>query len=81
MIGAEVLRLTDTSGHPVLSQARHEGALREALACLERARAATFPELRGEELRLAMRALGRITGSVGVEDLLDTVFGSFCIGK
>jgi tRNA modification GTPase len=37
--------------------------------------------LRGEDLRLAMRALGRITGHVGVEDILDAVFSRFCIGK
>jgi tRNA modification GTPase len=77
----EVRRLTDAGPHPVLSRARHEGALREAAACLVRARAVAMPELRGEELRLAMRAAGRITGVVGVEDVLDTVFGSFCIGK
>jgi tRNA modification GTPase len=77
----EVRRLTDAGPHPVLSRARHEGALREAASCLVRARAVALPELRGEELRLAMRAAGRITGVVGVEDVLDTVFGSFCIGK
>ena len=38
-------------------------------------------ELRGEALRLAMQALGRLTGAIGVEDLLDTVFNQFCIGK
>lgn len=40
-----------------------------------------WAELRGEELRLAMQSLGRLTGAVGVEDLLDTIFGQFCIGK
>jgi tRNA modification GTPase len=34
-----------------------------------------------EDLRLAARALGRITGRVGVEDVLDLVFAEFCIGK
>jgi tRNA modification GTPase len=34
-----------------------------------------------EDLRIAMRALGRITGRVDVEDLLDVVFRDFCIGK
>ncbi len=48
---------------------------------LEAAERADLPELRGEDLRLAMRALGRITGHVGVEDILDTVFSRFCIGK
>jgi tRNA modification GTPase len=77
----EVRRLTEAGVHPVLSQARHEASLREAASCLARARQQGLPELRGEDLRLAMRAIGRITGAVGVEDVLDTVFGSFCIGK
>jgi tRNA modification GTPase len=80
-LSEEVRRLTAAGPHPVLSRARHEGALLEAAACLVRAREVALPELRGEELRLAMRAIGRITGAIGVEDVLDTVFGSFCIGK
>jgi tRNA modification GTPase len=32
-------------------------------------------------VRLALRAIGRITGTVGVEDILDSVFRQFCIGK
>jgi len=39
------------------------------------------PELVAEDLRLAARALGRVTGRVDVEDILDQVFRSFCIGK
>jgi tRNA modification GTPase len=65
----------------VLTRARHMTALREAAAALAVAQDMALPELRGEELRLAMRALGRITGAIGVEDVLDTVFGAFCIGK
>jgi tRNA modification GTPase len=34
-----------------------------------------------EDLRLAARALGRVTGRVDVEDLLDVIFNDFCIGK
>jgi len=34
-----------------------------------------------EEIRLAMRALGRLSGRVDVEELLDVVFRDFCIGK
>ena len=34
-----------------------------------------------EELRYASRAIGRVTGRVDVEDVLDTLFSSFCIGK
>lgn len=38
-------------------------------------------ELRAEDLRIAANALGRITGRIDVEDLLDQIFGRFCIGK
>jgi tRNA modification GTPase len=38
-------------------------------------------ELVAEELRLAARALGRLTGRVDVEDILDVIFRDFCIGK
>ena len=40
-----------------------------------------MPELAAEELRLAQRALGEITGAFGTEDLLGSIFSSFCIGK
>ena len=77
----EARMLTDTAGPPPLTRARHRAALQEAAACLVRAVDADLPELRAEDLRLALRALGRITGQVGVEDLLDTIFRHFCIGK
>ncbi len=74
-------RLTETSGPPPLTRARHRAALLEALERLTGAAETDLPELRGEDLRLALRAIGRITGHVGVEDILDTLFGQFCIGK
>jgi tRNA modification GTPase len=40
-----------------------------------------LPELVAEDLRLAARALGRVTGRVDVEQVLDAVFAEFCIGK
>jgi tRNA modification GTPase len=64
-----------------LTRARHRAAVEEAAAALGRAADAALPELRAEELRAALRALGRLTGRVDVEDLLDLVFGTFCIGK
>ncbi len=73
--------MTETSGPPPLTRARHRAALLAAADHLAAAEVADLPELRGEDLRLAMRALGRITGHVGVEDILDTVFSHFCIGK
>ena len=74
-------RLTQAAGPPPLTRARHRAALGEALKCLEAARQAVLPELRGEDLRLALRCVGRVTGAVGVEDVLDSVFRQFCIGK
>ncbi len=66
---------------PVITRARHREALMEASAALERCVSTTQPELAAEDARLALRALGRITGKVGVEDILDVVFKDFCIGK
>jgi tRNA modification GTPase len=74
-------RMTESNGPPPLTRARHRAALLAASEHLEAAEKADLAELRGEDLRLAMRALGRITGHVGVEDILDTVFSKFCIGK
>jgi tRNA modification GTPase len=66
---------------PVLTRARHRQALEEAAASLRRSFSAALPELRAEDLRLALRSIGRITGAVDVEDLLDVIFRDFCIGK
>ena len=80
-LAAEASRMTEAGGPPPLTRARHRAALLAASEHLDDAERADLPELRGEDLRLAMRALGRITGHVGVEDILDTVFSNFCIGK
>ena len=66
---------------PVLTRARHRQALETALEGLRRSLATDVPELRAEDLRLAWRSLGRITGRVDVEDLLDVIFRDFCLGK
>lgn len=66
---------------PLLTRARHREALEETQAALRRSLAAPLPELCAEDLRLAWRSLGRITGAVDVEDLLDVIFADFCIGK
>lgn len=74
-------QLDNQSEAPVLTRARHREALVEAVAALERAHATEALELFAEDLRLAVRAIGRITGRVDVEDLLDVIFRDFCIGK
>jgi tRNA modification GTPase len=66
---------------PLLTRARHRAALEDCVAALDRALAGGAAELVAEDMRLAARSLGRITGRVGVEDILDIIFREFCIGK
>lgn len=73
--------LTQVEGPAALTRPRHRAALIQAQERLAAAAVAPWPELRTEDLRLALRALGRITGMVGVEDILDSIFLQFCIGK
>lgn len=67
---------------PAVTRERHARLLDEALDHLQRAGVAlATPELAAEDLRLAARALERVTGRIGAEDVLDVIFASFCIGK
>ena len=67
---------------PAATRARHEGLLREARDHLGRAlESLGSPELAAEDARLAARALERISGRIGAEDVLGRVFSTFCIGK
>ena len=77
----EVRQRIGLTAQPAITRARHREALKECVDALQRSQGATLPELAAEDLRLAIRALGRITGRVDVEDLLDTIFRDFCIGK
>jgi len=77
----EARALTESGGPPPLTRARHRAALQEARALLAESREADWPELRAESLRLALRALGRVTGEVASEEILGLIFGQFCIGK
>jgi len=78
---AEAVRLAGTGDAALLTRPRHRAALSEAATWLAQAEEAALPELVSESLRAALRALGLLTGRVGVEDILDVVFGEFCIGK
>lgn len=70
----------------VVTRARHRRALEETAAALDRALAESAvrsprEELIAEELRQAAWSLGRLTGRVDVENVLDKIFRDFCIGK
>ena len=67
---------------PAVTRARHGVLLAEAHGHVLRALEQLHePELAAEDVRLAARALSRIAGRIGAEDVLDLVFASFCIGK
>ena len=78
---ARVEALVERGGGPALPRPRQIACLRDVVAALDRALAVGVPELRAEELQAAAGALARLTGTIGVEDVLDQVFSSFCIGK
>ncbi|MEA3473666.1 MAG: tRNA uridine-5-carboxymethylaminomethyl(34) synthesis GTPase MnmE [Pseudomonadota bacterium] len=75
----------DLSGadFPAVTQERHRLRLLEALESVDAARAAlnVAPEMAGDDLRRAADAIARVTGAIGVEDILGEVFSTFCIGK
>lgn len=70
----------------IATRERHRTAMRRASESLVAAKAvlalgADHYEIAAEELRSAIRALDSIVGRVDVENLLDEIFSSFCIGK
>ncbi|WP_419798327.1 MAG: tRNA uridine-5-carboxymethylaminomethyl(34) synthesis GTPase MnmE [Terasakiella sp.] len=77
----EVATRCMVTGAPALTRARHREALEDCVEALVRFAEIDLPELAAEDLRMATRSLGRITGRIDVEDVLDVVFSDFCIGK
>lgn len=75
------LKLETHDELPALTRARHRHSAKEALSALGRALNAASAELCAEDLRLASRAIGRITGAVDIEEVLGAIFAGFCIGK
>ena len=80
---AEVVDRLGGLEHMPLTRLRHRRALAETTKALGRVLKADHgdPALTAEDIRLATRALGRITGRVDVEEVLNVVFADFCIGK
>lgn len=82
-LSARLARNLSGGDFPALTRERHRLRLEEALGSVRSARQVLTrsPEMAGEDLRRAAASLARITGEVGVEDILGEVFASFCIGK
>ncbi|MGE5539752.1 MAG: tRNA uridine-5-carboxymethylaminomethyl(34) synthesis GTPase MnmE [Gemmatimonas sp.] len=75
---ADLAALPETAA---ITRVRHREGVQRAAAALRSALGLAEVELAGEYLRRAARALGVITGEIGVEDVLDVIFREFCIGK
>jgi tRNA modification GTPase len=68
-------------GDAIITRERHRTALNDAHQAIERGLGQLETELLAEDIRLAARAIGRISGRIDVEDVLDQLFSAFCIGK
>ena len=82
-ISERLSELNPPHGAALPTRERHVLHLKQCLNALETAVAATKSplEIRSEHLRTSAQALGRITGSVDVEQLLGVIFSEFCVGK
>jgi tRNA modification GTPase len=70
------------AGSPLMTRARHRVELEGARDALRRfGDSSLSPELKAEEIRIAARHLGRLTGRIDVEEVLGVIFAEFCIGK
>ena len=84
-IGSFIAQRAASVEAPVITRARHRDKLSAGLASLVQARQLLEDdlgaELAAEDVRMALRQLGAVIGTVGVEDVLGAVFSQFCIGK
>lgn len=76
-----IIRFFSGETAPFITRARHRALLSESLKHLQNCHKKAELELKCEELRLAANAVGKITGKIQVDDVLDVIFRQFCIGK
>jgi len=80
-ITKKVNMICDFSSDSLLSRIRHKTCLTECKESLEMSLTSDTIDLIAEDVRNALRSLGRITGNVDIDELLDAIFKDFCIGK
>jgi tRNA modification GTPase len=81
IIEERIVSIFSSQAAPLITRHRHRALLTEAMEHLDRLDLAAPLEIACEELRLAAQAVGKITGKIAVDDVLDVIFKSFCIGK
>jgi tRNA modification GTPase len=81
LFDARIVNTTDT----IVTNARHSDSLKRAGEALKKVAKGLEEQIAGDllalEIRYALNELGSITGEVSTDDLLDSIFTKFCIGK
>jgi tRNA modification GTPase len=77
----KILELIPSQSSPLITQERYRLALQNAVSNLENFNLQKNIELAAEDLRMTAREIGKITGKVDIENILDVIFSRFCIGK
>ena len=77
----KILEIVPSQNSPLITQERYRVALENSVENLENFSLQKSIELAAEDLRLAVREIGKITGKVDIENILDIIFSRFCIGK
>lgn len=80
-IGKRIEELFTSNSNLLITRSRYKEALRDTMQNLQAFSFDKEIELTAEDIRLAARALGKITGRIEVDEILDKIFGDFCIGK
>jgi tRNA modification GTPase len=80
-IEKQVIDFFSGNSTPLITRARHRALLKESELLLSAAAEDKPLELACEELRRAALAIGKITGKIALDDVLDVIFREFCIGK
>jgi tRNA modification GTPase len=77
----KILEIIPNQNLPLITQERYRSALQSAVSSLKNFNLQKNIELAAEDLRMTAREIGKITGKVDIENILDVIFSRFCIGK
>jgi len=81
IISEKIANQFNAGSGALITRQRYREVLNDVFKCLEQFSLNKSIELAAEDVRMAARSLGKITGVIEVDEILDKIFGSFCIGK